>query len=63
MSDLKITDPQFDAAWETVKDFTMTSRERGYALWCAVNTVIDNGIQGCIVECGVWKGGSAMPHW
>lgn len=60
MSDLKITDPEFDAAWETVKDYTMTSRERGYALWCAVNTVIDNDIKGCIVECGVWKGGSAM---
>lgn len=46
--------------WDRVQPFTMTSRERGYALWCAVNSIVDNDIPGSIVECGVWKGGSAM---
>jgi len=38
----------------------MTSVQRGYALWQAVNHVIDNDIPGALVECGVWKGGSAL---
>lgn len=38
----------------------MTSVERGFALWTAVNTVIDNDIPGSFVECGVWRGGSSM---
>src|SRR6056297_1595871 len=50
----------FEKAWDKVKDFTMTSRERGYALWSAVLSVTDNAVPGCFVECGVWKGGSAM---
>ncbi len=38
----------------------MTSPARGYALWQAVNYVVDNNIQGAFVECGVWRGGSSM---
>ncbi len=38
----------------------MTSVERGYALYQAVNYVIDQNIPGSFVECGVWRGGSSM---
>lgn len=38
----------------------MTSPERGFALYQAVNAVLDNNISGSFVECGVWRGGSAM---
>ena len=52
--------PEFTALWQQVAPFSMTSPERGFALWCAVNTVISNNIPGAFVECGVWKGGSSM---
>ena len=42
------------------RDFTMTSIERMYALYKAVEYVSDYGIAGDLVECGVWKGGSCM---
>jgi O-methyltransferase len=38
----------------------MASVERMYALYTAVNHVLDNGIAGDFVECGEWRGGSAM---
>jgi hypothetical protein len=38
----------------------MTSRERMYALYKAVEYIIDEDIPGDFVECGVWRGGSAM---
>ena len=43
-----------------VKPFTMTSFERLNALLSAVDYVCDNKIEGCYVECGVWRGGSTM---
>ncbi|OYW41619.1 MAG: hypothetical protein B7Z45_03455 [Azorhizobium sp. 12-66-6] len=46
--------PEFAALWAKVQPHTMTSTERGYALWSAVNTTIDNGLPGCFVECGVY---------
>ena len=54
------TDAAFDAIWDHVKPYTMTSKERGFALFSAVNHVIDAKIPGAFVECGVWKGGSSM---
>jgi hypothetical protein len=36
----------------------MTSAERIYALIQAVRYISSNDIEGAIVECGVWKGGS-----
>jgi hypothetical protein len=45
--------------WEDVRPFTMTSRERVFALRSAVEYVVRCGIPGDFVECGVWKGGSA----
>lgn len=56
---MRYPDP-FEAIWEKVKPFTMTSRNRAYALYEAVNHAIDTGITGSFVECGVWRGGSSM---
>ena len=45
---------------EKVEPYTMTSPERLISLIRAVDYIIENGIEGDFVECGVWKGGSAM---
>ena len=43
-----------------VSSYTMTSPERLFALIQAVKYVVDAGIPGAMVECGVWRGGSMM---
>jgi len=43
-----------------VAPFTMTSIERIVALIRATKYIAENDIQGDIVECGVWRGGSMM---
>lgn len=53
-------EPEFLAVWDEVADRTMTSIERGYALWQAAGHIIATGVAGDFVECGVWRGGSAM---
>lgn len=53
-------DSTFHKIWESVQPYTMTSPERGYALYKSVNYVIDQKIPGSFVECGVWRGGSSM---
>lgn len=40
------------------KNYTMTSVERMYAAYSAINYIGQNGIEGSVVECGVWKGGT-----
>lgn len=52
--------PEFAAIWAAVQPYTMSSVERGFALWTAVNAIVDNGIPGAFVECGVGRGGSSM---
>ncbi len=56
--------PDFDAEqvalFRQVETFTMTSPERLIGLCDAVNYIVDHMINGCIVECGVWRGGSMM---
>lgn len=42
------------------KPFTMTSNERLFALIEAVKYISNSGIEGDIVECGVWRGGSML---
>ncbi|MBL4889398.1 MAG: class I SAM-dependent methyltransferase [Candidatus Lindowbacteria bacterium] len=42
------------------KQYSMTSQQRMYALYQSVIYIEENKIPGSIVECGVWKGGSAM---
>ena len=44
----------------SLKPFTMTSSERLWSLMNAVRHVVDNGVAGDFVECGVWRGGSVM---
>ncbi len=51
---------QFKGIWEQVKPFTMTSPERGYGLYQAVKYLEERNLEGDLVECGVWKGGSCM---
>lgn len=46
--------------WKTVSPYTMTSPERIFSLRRAVEYVVASRIPGALVECGVWKGGSAM---
>jgi O-methyltransferase len=53
-------DQDFRPVFESCKDYTMTSAERMYNLYKAVEYVIKNNIKGDFVECGVWRGGSAM---
>lgn len=43
-----------------VRPFTMTSDERVFGLMEAVNYIAKHKIEGDIVECGVWKGGSML---
>jgi O-methyltransferase len=45
---------------QRVAPFTMTSIERRAALIGAIDHVTRAGIDGAIVECGVWRGGSMM---
>jgi hypothetical protein len=45
---------------ERVAGYTMTSVERQAALVSAVRYLVRRGVEGCIVECGVWRGGSSM---
>ena len=40
--------------------YTMTSTERLYSVYKSTEYIIANNITGDFVECGVWKGGSAM---
>jgi O-methyltransferase len=44
----------------SVQRYTMTSPERVSALIESVQFIVQNRIPGCIVECGVWRGGSMM---
>lgn len=52
--------PQEIADINFVGPFTATSIERRFALINSVKFVIKNNIPGDFVECGVWRGGSAM---
>jgi O-methyltransferase len=56
--------PDFDestiALWRQVQPYTMTTRERVFALRRSVEYIVANDIPGAFVECGVWKGGSSM---
>jgi hypothetical protein len=45
---------------EKVKPFTMTSPERLFSLIESVKYLDKHHIEGDIVECGVWRGGSMM---
>jgi O-methyltransferase len=48
------------ALMDGVRPYTMTGPERLHALIQAVRYVVAAGVQGDVVECGVWRGGSMM---
>jgi hypothetical protein len=51
---------EFSEIYSKCSRFSMTSPERMYAMYKAVEYVSKFNIEGDIVECGVWKGGSSM---
>ncbi len=51
---------EFIDIYTRCRKYSFTSIQRMYALYKAVEYVFKNKIRGDIVECGVWKGGSAM---
>jgi len=53
-------DRQFRKIYAKCKNYTMTSKEKMYALYKSVKYLIDSKIPGDFVECGVWQGGSTM---
>jgi len=53
-------DDGFYPMYEQCKPYTMTSIERMYALYKAVEYIVKSKLEGDFVECGVWKGGSSM---
>ena len=46
--------------WKRVKSETMTSFLNFWFLLKSIDYLVENKIQGSFVECGVWRGGSAM---
>ena len=53
-------DDDLGAIIRRVRRQTLTSAARIAALCDAVSYVVDSGIEGDLVECGVWRGGSMM---
>jgi hypothetical protein len=53
-------EPEFWPLHDACREETMTSTERLYALYKAVEYVVGSEIPGDFVECGVWRGGSVM---
>ena len=60
MSDYSDLDPAFLPILHKCQPATMTSVERIYALYKAVEHLSAAGVRGDFVECGVWRGGSMM---
>ncbi len=57
---IDILDKDFIEIYDRCKEYTFTTIEPMYALYQAVNYIVKNNIAGDFIECGVWKGGSAM---
>lgn len=55
-----IKEADFLEIFKFCEHYTMTSVERMYSLYNSVKYILANKIEGDFVECGVWKGGSAM---
>ncbi len=51
---------EFLTFYDICKPYTQTSIERLFSLYKSCIYVIENKLEGDLVECGVWKGGSAM---
>lgn len=57
---IDIADTDFIKLFRECEPYTFTTIEPMYSLYLSVQYVIKNNIPGDFVECGVWKGGSAM---
>jgi hypothetical protein len=53
-------EPGFVPIMQMARPYTMTSVERMFAMYQAVRYLEEAKIDGAIVECGVWRGGSIM---
>lgn len=53
-------EPEFVDIFMQVRDYTLTTPECIYALWSGVRHLVEAGVEGDFVECGVYRGGSAM---
>jgi O-methyltransferase len=51
---------EFLRIWQACAPFTMTSIDCVYALYRAAGYVVNEGVPGDVVECGVFHGGSIM---
>jgi O-methyltransferase len=51
---------EFIELYERFKTYSMTSIERMYAFYQALDYISSSGLEGDVVECGVWRGGSMM---
>jgi len=58
--DIDFEDDEFRQLYALCKEYSMTSVEDMYSLYNSVKYILDHNIEGDFVECGVWKGGSAM---
>ena len=53
-------EPEFLEIYERCTAYTMLGFERMYDLYVATRYIVRHGVEGSFVQCGVWKGGSAM---
>lgn len=52
--------PKFASLYKQCSPYTLIHVERMYSLYKAVQYIVNKGIPGDFVECGVWKGGASM---
>ena len=55
-----ITDDKFRQIYNLCKEYSMCSVIPMFALYKSIEYIVQNNIEGDFVECGVYKGGSAM---
>lgn len=53
-------DSAFLEFFHIARDYSMTGKDAMFALYSAVNYILDREIPGEFVECGVWRGGSSL---
>ncbi len=53
-------DESFRKLWAKVQDYTLISMERAWGVYSGIRYLLQRNIEGDLVECGVWKGGTCM---